>query len=141
MENTMNTWLKIAVVVAGRIIAAMCLGGLLGLPLGLVCGALCGAAFALITSRNSGVGFQWDDFLWAAYLGLWFGAMTGVCVGFVSGLFSFILHSLIHLPVDSGFVKSWRRVAALMLKLSLIGSFGGGFSGMMIGLIYQLTGL
>jgi hypothetical protein len=130
MENTMTTWLKIAFVVAGRVIVALCLGGLLGMLLGVICGGLCGAIFAVMAVNR----------LEAAYLGLITGAQIGTFVGLISGFTTLLVHSLVFLPVDTGFVKRWRSIVVLMLKMNFIGALAGGLSGVGIGLLYYWAG-
>lgn len=126
----MNTWLKIGCVIAARVIVDVCLGALWGLWLGVLCGALCGAIFAVLATLDIG----------AIFYGLWFGAIIGAFVGFVSGFSAFLLHSLRHLSANLGFVKRWRSVADMMLRLSFIGAFSGGLSAAFIGLIYWMAG-
>lgn len=122
-------WLKIAFVVAGRIMVDVCLGALWGLWLGVVCGALCGAIFAVLATLDLG----------GAPYGLWFGAIIGAIVGFASGFSAFLLYSLRHLPVNLGFVKRWRSVASLMVKMNFIGALGGGLSGVLLGMVLMFV--
>ncbi|HEY0072538.1 MAG TPA: hypothetical protein VGB77_00430 [Abditibacteriaceae bacterium] len=125
----MNTWLKIACVIAGRIMAGLCLGALWGTMLGIVCGALCGAIFAVLATLA----------LDGAPYGLWFGAWIGACVGLLSGVVSFLLHSLTHLSRDANFAKHLHSVTVLMLKMNFIGALGGGLSGVLLGLILMFA--